>query len=198
MDCKNELKKIAGNSQKSKNIVSNLEIDLAKNEIKTQNTHLEIVSNDTDIVEVFDRDENRKDVKVATLPSIMRMNVKMPLANLDVTDMSVQLVEEIPANFSRKITIPIEDSQHMIIDESKLNLTADESQQIPHDIRMDSTSKITLPDLGTTYQTMDTTGDSSKKNSSRITLSSERLAMEYASGKRNFVSSKEDLFFDDG
>ena len=197
VDCKNQLKKLTGNSQKSKNIVSNLEIDLTKNEIKTQKTNLEIVSNDTDIVEVFDRDSNeeKKDVKVATLPSIMRMNVKMPLANLDVSNMSVQLVEEIPANFSRKITIPIEDSQHMIIDESKLNLTADESQQIPHDIRMDSTSRLTIPDLGISTQTMDTTGDSLKKSSSRITLSSERLAMEYASGKRNFASPKEELFF---
>ena len=51
----------------------------------------------------------------------------MPLANLDTSNMPVQFVEEVPTNYNKKITIPIEDSQHMIIDESKLLLTDDGS-----------------------------------------------------------------------
>ena len=149
-DYYNNLEKVTENSQKTKNIVSNVEINFAKNEITTNETNLEIVSNESGHASFYEneRDPTKTDCKVATVPVVMRMNVKMPLVNLDSSQMSVQIVDAVQQQFQKQIVIPIEDSQHVVQDD--VQMMTRQQDTLPPTLsseRTRSTSRITVMDL---------------------------------------------------
>ena len=105
--------------QKSKNIINDVEIDVAEGLVKTNPTHIEILSND-DTTEIFkhENDETKKDVKLCTVPSFMRMNVKFN-PNISCSQSAVKFVDQIPGHYEPCASVVADDSVHMIIDESK-------------------------------------------------------------------------------
>ena len=95
---------------------------MQKREIKANETNLEIVSNESGHASFYEneKDPTKKDCKVATVPVVMRMNVKMPLVDLDSSQMSVQIVDAVQQQFQKQIVIPIEDSQHVVQDDVQM------------------------------------------------------------------------------
>ena len=149
-DYYNNLEKVTENSQKTKNIVSNVEINFEKNEIKTNETNLELISNESGHASFYENkhDSSKKDCKVATVPVVMRMNVKMPLLNLDSSQMSVQIVDAVNQQFQKQVVIPIEDSQHIVQDDVQMmTMQQDKSHVTLSSDKTRSTSRITIPDL---------------------------------------------------
>ena len=56
---------------------------------------------------------------MSTVPSVSRMNVKFPINEPSLSNMSIQTIEQIPENYQQEATIIVDDTAHMVVDESK-------------------------------------------------------------------------------
>ena len=56
---------------------------------------------------------------MSTVPSIIRMNVKIPREEPTMSNMSVQTISTVPSGYQQQAAIIVDDTVHMIIDESQ-------------------------------------------------------------------------------
>ena len=110
--------------KKSKNIISNFEIDVAKKQIKNNLPALDVVDSidSTEFVvneRLSTKEKIFKDANMSTVPSVIRMNVKFPRENPSISNMSISAMDQVPANYKQEAVIVVNDSTHMVVDESR-------------------------------------------------------------------------------
>ena len=68
--------------------------------------------------EVSTKEKVFKDANMSTVPSVIRMNVKFPTEDPSISNMSISAMDQVPANYQQEAVIVVDDSAHMVIDES--------------------------------------------------------------------------------